>query len=87
MSKVQSDDYNYYTIIYESMYVGREDSLRKVEISYLSCSADWDSEESVVSLQSEVTQSCLLYVDLNTIMHTHRVNNMGESVAILQNFI
>ena len=57
------------------------------KILYLSGDADWGRSDSVVTQQCEVTQSCLLAGDLTSIIHSHRVTNQGNVIAVLQNFI
>ena len=57
------------------------------KIFYLSSHGDWDHVDSLVSQQSEVTQSCLLAMDLTSIIHVHPVTNQGNVIALLQSFI
>ena len=66
---------------------GRGDALKMYKILYLSGDGDWDLSDSVVTQQCEVTQSCLLAVDLTSIIHFHQVTNQGNVIAVLQNFI
>ena len=44
-------------------------------------------EKSVVPLQSEVAQSCLLAADLTSLTHSHEVNTEGHSITLIQNFL
>ena len=77
-----------YEIIKISNTGGQGEGLKLYKILYLSGEADWAGEsESVVTQQCEVTQSCLLAGDLTSIIHSHRVNNQGNVIAVLQNFI
>ena len=66
---------------------GQGDGLKMYRILYLSVDCDWDHSDSVMTQQCEVAQSCLLAGDLTSIIHSHRVSNQGNVIALLQNFI
>ena len=65
----------------------REESLTKQRIFHVDSAGDWKEEESVVTQQREVAQSCLLSADLTALLHSHRVNSEGHSLVVIQSFI
>ena len=65
----------------------REESLTKQRIFHVDSAGDWAEEESVVTQQREVAQSCLLSADLTALLHSHRVNSEGHSLVVIQSFI
>ena len=68
------------TSLFDTSLDRGEESPRKHEMFFV-------DEKSVVPLQSEVAQSCLLAADLTSLTHSHEVNTEGHSITLIQNFL
>ena len=63
------------------------EGLKKYKILYLNAEGDWEDVGSPLTQQCEVSPACLLAADITSIIHAHRVSDIGGVVIVLQSFL